>query len=507
MSFEGQLIEQLLADTGPTFKETASSILGGVFESGREKNFSSALSSMISEVQKDIDNHCSDEHLSYIDEIRSLMEKRANVDRIIKELESIRDDDLGKRADNFLTTLNQMHDIKWMIWDSERRRLSLQIPLAILNSVQKITLLLKDQSLEEGLRELKHLNMLFNTPSPQLPQQLYSSIQDWIPLQYKKLKMKAEDDLKSYFSRQKENSFLIGERAIELWKERITGNGDNSTNVVNDDGLKKNENTQIITDAEVLKDLLDLPGLLNIVHVMDILGERDDFNAKFSKQRQTQCSLLLRFQAITVVGEEEFTTFCKKAIGFLILDYYIQRSAPPFLYGEIWSINNWRSICGAISLLISGSGAGCGGNLGLVFLKEKISEFIGSLEPFVSLFSREEILDSITILNSRWIQENKEIFKEKMYLLKENNTLSSTIMEGINEFVGEYCLFTCNSFLDSTFIQTIDQLISGTIKRFIKEQDDENSSDLASLLKTKKDLSSLKNFLETDLIPKQSQNN
>lgn len=492
MSFEEQLIDQLVVDDF-SFTESAPGIFQSIFESGREKIFSSKISSLIIDVQKEIDDHCSDNHLHFIDEIRALMEKRSKVDKIIKDLELVRDEDLGRRAQDFLSTLNQMHDIKKMIWASERQRLSLQIPLSILNLVQKITLLLKDESLEEGIRELKRLEILFNTSYSILPEELFLSIQLWIPLQYKNLKKKADDDLKKYFSRQKESSTLIGEKAIDLWRERKPV--PNATNTTTNTTITVNTfYSQMIKDAQILKVLLDLPSLLNIIHIMDILGERDDFNSKFSKLRETQCRLLLRFPTTKLV-EADFSSFCKKILGFLILDFYLLRSPPPFLYGDAWPLNNWKNICGAIFLYSSD------GDLGLSFIKETITQFMGALQPFISLFSLEEIIDSFSILSSRWIQENKDIWKDKFIAKNGNdNILSTTIMEAIGKFVEEYYSFTLGlpKVDDNILLQTIDQLVSGSIK---KKRDDIPSMDFDLLLKTWKDLTLLSTLLERE-VPK-----
>ncbi|KAK3587474.1 hypothetical protein CHS0354_003611 [Potamilus streckersoni] len=450
------LITEIESSDGPL-----ATTLRAVYENDELEKFMEMLDSRIKNHDREIERMCNYHYQGFIDSVRELLRVSTDAAQLRGEI-SATDESLQfscgpllKKGEELIRNRKIQKNIASAI-----EKLSLCLP--VLEMYGKLQEQMKNKRYYPALKTLEQLE---HTYLPRVSTHWFSqTMAEAIPQLRNSIKEASMIDLKDFLENIRKHSARIGEVAMKHAAEQ--NNMDPSIAKKKIKKKKKappppNPFTGVVEVAPVdveddleeeeeelsAQDLIDFSPVYRCLHIYTVLGDREEFETYYRKQRRKQARLSLQPPSNMHEAVENYKKYFHDIVGFFVVEDHIL-STTQGLVNRVYMDELWETSSSKIVAVLRTNSATCKEGSMMLEIKKLIVLFCHTLKGYG--FSVGHLLELLLelrdqysdILTQQWVLVFNEIFA--------NDNYTPIYMESEDEYIG---IITQFPFLDEELRQ------------------------------------------------------
>ncbi|KAL3863861.1 hypothetical protein ACJMK2_005588 [Sinanodonta woodiana] len=450
------LITEIESSDGPL-----ATTLRAVYENDELEKFMEMLDSRIKNHDKEIERMCNYHYQGFIDSVRELLRVSTDAAQLRGEI-SATDEGLQlscgpllKRGEELIRNRKIQKNIASAI-----EKLSLCLP--VLEMYGKLQEQMKNKRYYPALKTLEQLE---HTYLPRVSTHWFSqTMAEAIPQLRNSIKEASMIDLKDFLENIRKHSARIGEVAMKHAAEQ--NNMDPSiakkkikkkkkappppnpfTGAIEVEPVEVEDDLEEEEEELSAQDLIDFSPVYRCLHIYTVLGDREEFETYYRKQRRKQARLSLQPPSNMHEAVENYKKYFHDIVGFFVVEDHIL-STTQGLVNRVYMDELWETSASKIVAVLRTNSATCKDANMMLEIKKLIVLFCHTLKGYG--FSVGHLLELLLelrdqysdILTEQWVLVFNEIFA--------NDNYTPIYMESEDEYVG---IITQFPFLDEELRQ------------------------------------------------------
>ena len=338
---------------GPTFR--------AIYEGGAQEEFLQRLEKRIEEHDTEIEKMCNHHYQGFIASVRDLLHVREDAHALNKDVVSI-DKDMRESVSKVAETGQDLLKARRVEKNLAATIESLALCLPVLQTFSKLSKQMKEKRYHPALKTLEQLE---HTYLPRIANYRFSKqMKASIPKLRESIKEASMKELKDFLENIRKYSPKIGEMAMrhaaqkrnvdptllanggqEAKKRQVIAPQPNPfTGEVDYEG--QSESTHDTEEDLSAEDLVDFSPVYRCLHIYTVLGERDEFEKYYRKQRRQQASLTLQPPANMHESIDGYRAFFHGIVGFFVCEDHVLNTGNGLVsrghLDEVWGMASSR---------------------------------------------------------------------------------------------------------------------------------------------------------------------
>jgi len=410
---------------GPTFR--------AIYENGVQVDFMARLKDRIDEHDADIEKMCNHHYQGFIYSVKELLHVKSDATQLKSDVVKI-DTDLRESATSCMTKANELVKARQVEKNIAATIESLANCLPVLQTFSKLSRQMREKRYHPALKTLEQLE---NIHLPKISHCRFASkMKDQIPKLRTSIKEASMRELKDFLENIRKYSPKIGEIAMRHTAEKsnvdptivscpdaqrfmlMTPQPNPFTGEVDYEG--QSESTHHAEADLSAQDLVDFSPVYKCLHIYTVLGERDEFEKYYRKQRRQQATLTLQPPANMYESIEGYKVYFHGIVGFFVCEDHVLNTGNGLITrGHLDEV--WASASSKIFGTLQQSSAYCTEAGFMLKIKNLMLLFSNTLQNYGFAVDRlyallQELRDHYNeVLMQSWVKRFRDIFDKDTY--------------------------------------------------------------------------------------------
>jgi len=416
---------------GPTFQ--------AIYENGVQDEFMERLQQRIEEHDAEIEKMCNHHYQGFIASVKHLLHVKTDATQLKSDVVKI-DSDLRESAGSSVTHANELVKARRVEKNIAATIESLSNCLPVLQTFSKLSRQMKERRYHPALKTLEQLEQTY---LPRITHHRFAKkIQDQIPKLRSKIKEASMRELKDFLENIRKYSPKIGELAMrhtaeksnldpsivsaEIKKRLVMAPQPNPfTGEVDYEG--QSESTHEAEADLSAQDLVDFSPVYKCLHIYSVLGEREEFEKYYRKQRRQQATLTLQPPSNMHESIDGYRVFFHGIVGFFVCEDHILNTGNGLITrGHLDEV--WSNASGRIFSTLQTHSAYCTEAGFMLKIKNLMLLFSNTLQGYGFAVEKlyallHELRDHYNeVLMQSWVKRFRDIFDSDNYHPVQINT-------------------------------------------------------------------------------------